>query len=206
MDRLRLRDVLSPPGLVTLVRLPLAAVFPLAHGRPVVSLLILGAAGLSDVLDGWCARRSHRATSTGAILDAVVDKVFVAAVAVTLLVEGRLTLFSALLLGARDVVELPLVVWSALDPGVLADGSERVKANMFGKAVTVVQFVTAIAALFSQGYVDVLALAAGALGVLAGATYWARALPRGRTGPGDTPQRPGAPSKTVLEREARKPC
>jgi phosphatidylglycerophosphate synthase len=167
-----------------------------------VSLLILGAAALSDVLDGWWARRSRRETSTGAILDAVVDKVFVAAVAVTLLVEGRLTLFSTLLLGARDVVELPLVVWSALNRRILADGSERVKANMFGKAVTVVQFVTAIAALFSQGYVYFLALAAGALGVVAGATYWARVLRRGRTGgPDDPPQRPGAPSNTVLEPE-----
>lgn len=206
MDRLSVRDALSLPGLLTLVRLPLAAVFPLAHGRPFLSLSILGLAALSDVLDGWCARRLNRMTSTGAVMDPVVDKIFVATVTVSLLVEGRLALGSALLLGARDVVELPLLVWSAFHRGLLANGSGRVEANAFGKAVTVVQFLTVIAAILGQPYAAFLAVAAGALGVLAGATYWARMLRRRPPASADTPRPAEAPSRTVDEPGAGKPC
>src|ERR1044071_1962977 len=110
--------VFSLPGLLSLVRLPLAAAFPFVLAKPPAMIAIIVAAGLSDVLDGWCARRSGRATPTGAILDPAMDKVFVATVGVTLLVKGGLSLPQLLLLLARDILELPLVVRFALDmPG-----------------------------------------------------------------------------------------
>lgn len=188
MDQLRLRDVLSPPGLLSLARAPLAAAFPFALGKPFAALAILAAAGFSDLLDGWCARRSGRVTLTGAILDPVMDKLFVGTVAVALLFAGRLSFPEALLLGARDVMELPLVAWLVHDPLAFADRSGQVKASKLGKVVTVFQFVAVASALFAVRYVALLAVASGALGMLAGATYWARVLRRA-----PEPSRPEAP-------------
>jgi len=52
-------------------------------GWPFWSLYVL--CGLSDILDGWLARRLHAESKTGAILDSVADIVFVACCAIRLL-------------------------------------------------------------------------------------------------------------------------
>ena len=52
-------------------------------GWPFWSLYVL--CGLSDILDGWLARRLHAESKTGAILDSVSDIVFVACCAIRLL-------------------------------------------------------------------------------------------------------------------------
>ncbi len=53
------------------------------RGWPFWSLYVL--CGLSDILDGWLARRLHAETEAGAILDSVSDIVFVACCAIRLL-------------------------------------------------------------------------------------------------------------------------
>lgn len=65
------------PNLISVLRILLVPVWVLAaevQTRPWPALLVLVAIGLSDVLDGWCARRWQVASRTGAILDAVADK------------------------------------------------------------------------------------------------------------------------------------
>ena len=51
-------------------------------GWPFWALYVL--CGLSDILDGWLARRLHAETEAGAILDSVADIVFVACCAIRL--------------------------------------------------------------------------------------------------------------------------
>jgi Phosphatidylglycerophosphate synthase len=51
-------------------------------GWPFWSLYVL--CGLSDILDGWLARRLHAESKTGAILDSVSDIIFVAFCAIRL--------------------------------------------------------------------------------------------------------------------------
>jgi CDP-diacylglycerol--glycerol-3-phosphate 3-phosphatidyltransferase len=48
----------------------------LAAGHPTWALMAYIAAALTDLVDGWLARRSGRASSFGAQLDAVVDNLF----------------------------------------------------------------------------------------------------------------------------------
>jgi len=111
MSGLWFRDVVSVPGLLSLVRVPLAVAFAFAVREPSWALAVLGIAALSDVLDGWWARTLGRATPVGAILDPIMDKTFVLTVVVTLTVTGMLPIFAALLIGVRDIAELPLAVW-----------------------------------------------------------------------------------------------
>jgi len=176
VKRFRLRDLASTPGVLTLVRAPLAVAFPFFVDRRAGALVILAAAAASDVLDGWCARRSGRTTVTGEIADSIVDKLFVASVAATLLVTKRLSLTATLLLGSRDLVELPLVFRFAFGSRTSSERFETVKANLFGKLVTVLQFATVAAALVAVHYVTLFALVTGVSGVVAGVAYWVRAL------------------------------
>src|SRR5450432_3487613 len=102
MGHYRARDALLVPGLLSLVRVPLAFVFPFAISRPWLALLVLALAGGSDVLDGWFARKFGQATPTGAALDPITDKIFVTSVVFTLFAHRWLSLAGVVLLSVRE--------------------------------------------------------------------------------------------------------
>jgi CDP-diacylglycerol--glycerol-3-phosphate 3-phosphatidyltransferase/cardiolipin synthase len=176
MGRLRWSDALLPPSLISLTRLPLAAAFIAAFDRPWPTLLVLAGAGLSDVLDGWWARRHGQVTPTGAVIDPIADKVFVAAVLLTLLDSDRLPLWGLFALAARDIGELPLVGWTLASRSRRKRRAERASANVAGKAVTVLQFVTIAALLLKAGVATHLLIATGIAGILAALLYARREL------------------------------
>lgn len=169
------RDLLRLPCLLSLVRVPLALCFPFVVHRPAAALGVLGAAGLSDVLDGWVARRLGQCTPLGAVLDGATDKVFVFVVAGTLLATHRLGLAEMLLLGARDLVELGLAAVIALRGDARALHEEQ-RADHWGKAATFVQFVAVVLAITAMPGRALACAVAGALGLVAAAGYVRRAL------------------------------
>ncbi|HEY2369685.1 MAG TPA: CDP-alcohol phosphatidyltransferase family protein, partial [Polyangiaceae bacterium] len=131
---IRLRDALLPPGLLSLARFPLALAFPVAWPRPALAAGVVALAAVTDVLDGFVARKFHQETETGALLDPLMDKTFVLGVAATLIAARVVTPLEAALLSTRELVELPLVayVMASRVPG------DR-RANMAGKLTTVLQ-------------------------------------------------------------------
>jgi CDP-diacylglycerol--glycerol-3-phosphate 3-phosphatidyltransferase len=178
----RARDLWRVPGLLSLSRLVLAVAFPFALARdshPAGAALVLVAAGVSDVLDGWYARRFSQVTATGAALDPVTDKIFVLTVAVSLVVRGYLAPIDVVILSTREIAELPLVVWLAVSHHARSRRSEQPSANLLGKAATVLQFATVMAAVFRAPHLGWLIAVAGCSGALAGLGYWARALREG---------------------------
>src|SRR3712207_7677994 len=90
------------PNVLSLSRVIFAVGFVAADG-PMTRLGLVGAAGLSDVLDGWVARRLNVATRWGALLDPAADRVFVLAAALSLLAGGALTAPAAIVLVSRDI-------------------------------------------------------------------------------------------------------
>jgi cardiolipin synthase (CMP-forming) len=172
----RARDLVRVPGILSLLRLPLAALFPLALGRPVVALAILGAAGLSDVLDGWYARRFDQVTATGTALDPATDKIFVACVAIALVAHQRLSLTDVALLGAREIGELPLVIWLAASPRARTVRVAHPSANVPGKLATVMQFAAVTAAIAAWPGLKLLVLLTAVAGALAAIRYWVREI------------------------------
>ena len=176
---IRLQDALLPPGLLSLARFPLALAFPLAWPKPALAAGVVVAAAVTDVLDGFVARKLHQETETGALLDPLMDKTFVLGVAATLIAARVVTPVEAALLATREVVELPLVgyVMAYRVPG------DR-RANVAGKLTTVLQFVAVGAVLVHvEPRLRATAIAATAIaGAVAGFTYWARALHDARRG------------------------
>lgn len=175
-DRYRARDLLLPPGLISLARLPLAAAFPFVAERPAPAFAILAAAGVSDIVDGWWARRFGQQTPVGAVLDGVTDKVFALTVALTLLAGGHLGVAGLLLLGARDLGEIPLAAWTAWTRRGSAAGAAQVHANLAGKIATVLQFAAVATVLLHWPYSDAAIAAAGIAGTVAAISYWRRAM------------------------------
>jgi phosphatidylglycerophosphate synthase len=73
-----MRDLLTPPNLVTLARIALVAAAGAAFiaGAPVAAMVLGLAGGLTDYLDGYLARRLGMATRLGAMLDQFADVFF----------------------------------------------------------------------------------------------------------------------------------
>jgi cardiolipin synthase (CMP-forming) len=138
--RIRLRDL---PNVLSLSRLVFAVGFVAADGA-MARVGFVGAAGLSDVLDGWLARRLNVATRWGALIDPAADRVFVLAAAVSLVASDALTPAMALALLSRDIATaigfLVAIVVPWLRP-------TEFKARWLGKLVTILQFLTLLSVL-----------------------------------------------------------
>ena len=172
----RMKDVFLLPGLVSLSRVALAACFPFAVRSPFTALAILALAGLSDVLDGWLARRLGQVTPTGSALDPITDKLFVLTVAITLIATGHLSVGAVLALSTREIGELPLVLWLGLSPRARRARAREASANVMGKLATVLQFAAVSLSLLGSPLTGTLVAVTAAAGVLAALSYWRRAL------------------------------
>ncbi|HET8937549.1 MAG TPA: CDP-alcohol phosphatidyltransferase family protein [Polyangiales bacterium] len=176
MDRtiFNARDLFSLPGWLSLSRVALACCFPFVLETPWLALSVTALAGLSDVLDGYFARRRGPCSPTGAALDPLTDKIFAGSVMLSLLAHGRLTLVWALLLSLRELLELPLLLWLFYMPRARAARASHLKANWLGKITTGLQFGALVLLLLQLPYLAVWIVATAVAGVLAAALYWAR--------------------------------
>lgn len=163
------------PNLLSGARVPLAVAFPLVAQNAPVALGVLGFAGLSDVLDGWAARKLGQATPVGALVDGVADKVFAASVLGTLVATGMLSPVSALLLATRELGELPLAIRVLTSKRARLTEIDR-KANRIGKVATVLEFATVLAVIANVPAKNVLLAATAVCGAAAAATYWLREI------------------------------
>jgi len=73
------------PNNITLLRITGSLGLLLCDVTSVVFWLIYGLCGISDIADGWLARKLKCVTKTGALLDSVADICFVACCAWKLL-------------------------------------------------------------------------------------------------------------------------
>ena len=162
----------GPADFLTLARLPLAVAFVRA-GAPLDRLLILGAAALSDLLDGALARRIG-GSRFGALLDPVTDKLFMAAAFAVVLMSGRLTWYEVVGVLIRDLVATgAFAVWA------ISGRPASVPARLGGKAVTLGQVLTLVAFLLDSPLLRELGWATAAIALYAIWDY-ARAVPLDR--------------------------
>jgi CDP-diacylglycerol--glycerol-3-phosphate 3-phosphatidyltransferase len=61
-------------------------------------------ASITDMLDGWLARKLDQVTEYGKIFDPVADKIFVGVTVVVLLLQGRFPLWLVVIVLARDLL------------------------------------------------------------------------------------------------------
>lgn len=144
----------------TALRLPLAILFPFVRS-PIWQLVIVAAAAASDVLDGILARR-FGGSRAGAILDPVADKVFVVSAFLTVWQRGLLEGYELAGVLLRDMIAVAafLGTWLLRQPVTLP-------ARAGGKAVTIAQLLTLVAAIADSALVRPLAWATAAIAVYA---------------------------------------
>lgn len=174
--RLTWRELGKLPNLLTLSRIPMAALIWVSPADPAWLLLLMVLAAVSDFLDGWLARRAGMpAEGLGAWLDPVCDKLFILSVLVAVWVTQRPPVWMGVIASVRELVLLPLLIARFAVPR-LRRGDIPWRAMVLGKATTVAQFAlfAAVLAGWEQAW-PALALLCGVLGVGAGAQYSLRA-------------------------------
>jgi len=140
------------PNILTLLRIALIPVFvvifylPTPWARPVCAIVFTIAA-LTDLLDGYLARRWGQTSPLGAFLDPVADKLMVA-IALVLLVQAEpraaLALPAAVIIG-REITVSALREWMA-EIGARA----AVAVSMAGKLKTTAQMTAIVLLIISD--------------------------------------------------------
>jgi CDP-diacylglycerol--glycerol-3-phosphate 3-phosphatidyltransferase len=143
------------PNIITLSRIcltPVIALLPFIQGYwpKVIAFLIFLVAALSDVVDGWIARRYNAVSDLGKLLDPIADKLLLFATLIpifwmtrhpTILVDyripwwGSLPVWVALLLVGREVLITAFRYFAlrrgVVIPAVAAGKAKAVAQNIF---------------------------------------------------------------------------
>jgi phosphatidylglycerophosphate synthase len=142
---------------MSLSRVVLALAFVLVS-EPWDRIGLIAAAGLTDFMDGWLARKGKSASTTGALIDPIADRIFVFVAISTYLVEGQLTTAQYLIFLTRDLATvlgfIVAKIIPTLRPAVF-------RARMLGKIVTVLQLITLVAIILVPELTQVLVVTIG---------------------------------------------
>jgi phosphatidylglycerophosphate synthase len=160
---------------LTLSRIPLAVALWWAYGHTGAVVAIIALAALTDTLDGNVARamkrRGARGPDIGGWLDPLVDKLFVIT-AIAVIWFHTQAMAVLVLIGARELVLLPLLA--------VYLGRRRphapLRADVFGKAATVAQFVALAVVLAAPAWALPVAIVTAVLGLVAVTHYAIGAL------------------------------
>lgn len=139
--------MLNLPNLFTLARLVLTPfiVADIIGGRYVRALILLIAAGFTDAIDGYLARRFRAATPVGAYFDPVADKILLSAVYIALGVARAMPWWMVAVVFGRDVLILAMAAY-----GLLFTTLRKFPPSLWGKISTFCQIAAALVVIAAR--------------------------------------------------------
>ena len=181
---------MSIPNLITLARILLVpvVVWAITSGEMPIAFLLFLAAGVSDAVDGFLAKRFGMATALGAYLDPLADKAMIVSIYVALGIGEAIPRWLVILVVSRDILIVGgiMLAWLVGNP-------LKIKPLLVSKLNTVAQIVFACVVLGSLGFnieTDMLKLVlmylVAALTLLSVAAYvaeWVRHMNSAADGP-----------------------
>jgi CDP-diacylglycerol--glycerol-3-phosphate 3-phosphatidyltransferase len=99
------------PNAITIARFVMVPVFVVVYARATnghdwTAGILFGAAGVSDQIDGWLARRWHVESEFGKYADPLADRLMIDAAVIMLVIAGRLPWPALAVIVARDALLL----------------------------------------------------------------------------------------------------
>lgn len=140
---------LNIPNLISLGRVILVPVvfWLLLTGETEIAFILFVAAGVSDAVDGYLAKRFHWTTELGAYLDPLADKMLIVSVFLALGYMGALPLWLVIAVVSRDFLIVTGVVLSWL-----LDRPMQIAPSAVSKVNTLAQIVLAGVVLADEGF------------------------------------------------------
>jgi cardiolipin synthase len=138
----------SIPNLITLARILLVPVmvWAITSGEMRVAFVLFLAAGVSDAVDGFLAKRFGMATELGAYLDPLADKTMIVSIYVALGIAEAIPRWLVILVVSRDIMIVGAVMLAWLIDKPLA-----LKPLPVSKLNTVAQIALALVVLAALG-------------------------------------------------------
>ncbi|TDF93526.1 CDP-alcohol phosphatidyltransferase family protein [Paenibacillus piri] len=138
------------PNILTVCRFLLIPVylFVFESGFIRTAFFILLLAGLTDVLDGYIARKRKMITQLGSMLDPLADKTMMIAVILSLVFSGMISWEAAAAMFLRDA---GMIIGSAI---FHFRGKQTVPANVMGKLTTVLYYLAILLVIFEYKYAE----------------------------------------------------
>ena len=137
---------MSIPNLITLARILLVPVivWAIASNEMQIAFGLFLVAGLSDLVDGFLAKRFGMATELGAYLDPLADKAMLVSIYVTLGIVEAVPRWLVILVVSRDIMIVSAVILSWL-----VDKPVKLKPLGVSKLNTLAQVLLAVLVLAS---------------------------------------------------------
>ena len=131
---------------LSLSRIPLTLLFLIFNQDKIISIIILFLVILTDVIDGYIARKNRIASKFGALIDPLADKVFVISALLLFFYLNKITLLEFFILIIRDIYSITEVVIT-----LIKKSKKPHKARAFGKITTALQYFLILALILDLG-------------------------------------------------------
>jgi len=141
---------LNIPNLITLGRILLVPVVVWAISTPGamwIAFVLFVAAGISDAVDGFLAKRFGMASELGAYLDPLADKALIVSIYLTLGINGAIPRWLVILVVSRDILIVGGIILSWVIGKPL-----KIKPLLVSKLNTAAQILFACVVLGSLGF------------------------------------------------------
>jgi cardiolipin synthase len=165
----------SLPNLITVGRIVLVPVviWAITSGNMLLAFWLFVAAGVSDAVDGFIAKRFNAQTEFGAYLDPLADKALLMSIYITLSFEGLLPRWIVIAVVSRDIMIMGAVLLSWV-----MNKPVEIHPLIVSKLNTAAQIGLAALVLGSSGFKfdpgqlkNVLLVVAGGLTIVSAAAY-----------------------------------
>ncbi len=137
------------PNLITLGRILLVpvVVWAITSGAMWIAFVLFVAAGVSDAVDGFLAKRFNMSTELGAYLDPLADKALIVSIYLSLGINGAIPRWLVILVVSRDILIVGGIMLSWLMGNPL-----KIQPLLVSKLNTVAQILFACVVLGSLGF------------------------------------------------------
>jgi cardiolipin synthase len=141
--------LLNLPNLITIARILLVPVmvWAIASHELGIAFVLFVAAGISDAVDGFLAKRFGMTSELGAYLDPLADKVLIVSIYVSLGIVEAIPRWLVILVVSRD-----LLIVGGIMLSMILGNPIKVKPLMVSKLNTVAQIVFAAVVLAALGF------------------------------------------------------
>ena len=142
-------NVWTIPNVLTILRIILIPVFVVLFfkGQKIAALCVFCAASLTDMLDGYLARKLNQITDFGKLFDPLADKLMVLTAMICQTFWGPLPLIAVLIVAAKELMMVLGGVFM-LSRGVV------VYSNYYGKAAQVGFIASLILSFFHDRFAE----------------------------------------------------
>jgi cardiolipin synthase (CMP-forming) len=140
------------PNQITLLRLGFLPIFLslISYENYKWALLVLVLSGLSDLFDGWLARRLNQLSALGAYLDPIADKLLLSSSFVILAYKQKLAWWVTIIVLSRDTLILVVAVVI-----ILISGYRPFPPSFLGKLTTFFEIALVFTVVLVAAYPSV---------------------------------------------------